>query len=120
MTRLALGLKCGDFGARGFEPVGEVAPIALSSCKRDESAIEPSPTPHCRKNQRRVMSRAYSERRSFERFTEFMGRKELVMTGRNSKRAAENPKPEWRNPKEVRNPNGKDLTSGLPPNCSED
>src|SRR5712671_4755950 len=72
MTRLALGLKCGDFGAREFEPVGEVAPSALSSCKRDASAIEPSPTPHWRKNQRRVISRAYSERRSAVRLKEFI------------------------------------------------
>src|SRR5258708_23642946 len=72
MTRFALGLKCGDFGARGFEPVGDVAPSALSSCKRDARAIEPSPTPHCRKNQRRVMSRAYSERRWTVRLKEFI------------------------------------------------
>src|SRR3989442_13771611 len=68
MTRLALGLKCGAFGVRGLEPLGAEAPSALSSCNRDASATEPRPTPHCRKNQRRVMSLAYSERSSLWRF----------------------------------------------------
>src|SRR6266404_3811927 len=79
MTRLALGLIGGDFGARGSKPFGDVAPIALLSSKSEASAIEPSPTPHWRKNHLRVMSRAYSERRSIDRFTEFIGTHSFVI-----------------------------------------
>src|SRR4051812_35490496 len=66
MTRLALGLKCGAFVVKGLATLA--APSACCSCRRDPSAIEPRPTPHCLKNQRRVIRRAYSERSSLLRF----------------------------------------------------
>src|SRR5690242_31455 len=63
MTRFAFGLKWGCFGARG--PDGTlVAARAASSPSNDARAIEPRPTPHWRKNQRRVMNLARSARRS--------------------------------------------------------
>src|SRR2546421_804907 len=67
MTRLALGLKWGSLGPSGFAAaVGTdlLAPKAFSASNSDATAIEPSPTPHCRKNQRRVNNRAYSDRSS--------------------------------------------------------
>src|SRR5215471_1100948 len=67
MTRLALGLKCGCLGARGLVTADAVAPLAFSGARSDERAIEPSPTPHWRKNQRRVISLAYSQRSSCSR-----------------------------------------------------
>src|SRR4051812_36342888 len=62
MTRFAFALKCGCFGARGFAPA--IAPETFCSAINDPSAIEPSPTPHCCKNQRRVISFACSTRNS--------------------------------------------------------
>src|SRR4051812_44650216 len=63
MTRLALGAKCGDLGAVGSATVGDAA-ADLSAPRREPRAMEPRPTPHWRKNQRRVTSLAYSERSS--------------------------------------------------------
>src|SRR5947207_3953622 len=69
MTRFALGLKCGCFGASGLTTPGAVdLPRALSAPSRDASAIEPKPTPHCRKNQRRLMNWAASLRSSCWKF----------------------------------------------------
>src|SRR3954466_9762599 len=62
MTRFAFALKCGCFGARGFAPA--IAPETFGPASNDPSAIEPSPTPHCCKNQRRVISFACSTRNS--------------------------------------------------------
>src|SRR5262249_40893159 len=68
MTRLAFGLNWGDFGDSGLLTFALVAPSAFSASSNEARAIEPRPTPHCLKNQRRVISRAYSERSSFWRF----------------------------------------------------
>src|SRR5205809_7487561 len=55
MTRVALGLKWGCFGASGWGAGGGfVAPKALSAPSNDASAIEPRPTPHCWRNPRRA------------------------------------------------------------------
>src|SRR6476620_8929121 len=68
MTRLALGENCGARGASGLTFLALVAPTAFSESSNEASAIEPNPTPHCRKNQRRVINLAYSERSSFVMF----------------------------------------------------
>src|SRR5689334_5737098 len=62
MTRLAFGAKCGAFGASGLTNAG--LPAANNFWfNNDPSAIVPSPTPHCLKNQRRVIA----IRRSFKK-----------------------------------------------------
>src|SRR2546428_11499200 len=68
MTLFALGLKCGWRGASGSVTLGAAAPNTLAASSNEASAIEPKPTPHWRKNQRRVTSRAYSERSSSSKF----------------------------------------------------
>src|SRR5262245_693592 len=61
MTRFALGGNRGIFGAMGFTdaaPAGAArAPFSRRSCP---SAMAPTPTPHWRKNQRRVRSLRHS------------------------------------------------------------
>src|SRR6185369_12257440 len=51
ITDLALGAKCGAFGARGSS--GEPVVAALPSPSSDENAIAPSPLPALQRNSRR-------------------------------------------------------------------
>src|SRR5207244_4357327 len=56
MTRFAFGAKCGGFAASGsVRRAAGLAPAVGPS--RSASATAPRPTPHCCKNQRRVMFR---------------------------------------------------------------
>src|SRR5258705_61652 len=81
MTRLAFGGKCGERGDSGLVTLVFAAPNAFSASSNEASAMELSPTPHCLKNQRRVISRAYSERSSLVMFMA----KNSKLDSRNSK-----------------------------------
>src|SRR5262245_15857738 len=68
MARLALGAKCGNFGASGLSAATETMPAKRLSFNNEASAILPMPVAHRPKNWRRVMIRSCSCARCLDAF----------------------------------------------------